>query len=118
MEFKSNVELIKIIQAMKNKMESMDKKIDAKYSTYNKNCGNRKILDDPTFTQCTSNIYCWTHDRYAYESKYCNPKASVHTYQATFANKMDGSKASINKQRYEMVDANIYKKYRVIKKKR
>ena len=58
MEYRYNTELIKMIQAMKNKMESMNKKIDTRTSNDNKNRNNCKTPNDPHFTQRTSNIYC------------------------------------------------------------
>ena len=56
------------------------------------NC-KRKTPDDASFNRRTTNKYCWTHGGCAHNSAECKAKATGHKDEATFENKMGGSKA-------------------------
>ena len=53
----------------------------------------RKTTDNPRFTRSKTDMYCWTHGGCAHAGATCNDKAPGHKNNATFENKMEGSKA-------------------------
>ena len=56
----------------------------------NKKC--KKTPDNPTFARRTTDQYCWTHGGCAHNGALCTAKAPGHKNDATFENKMGGSK--------------------------
>ena len=53
----------------------------------------RKTPDNASFNRRTTNKYCWTHGGCSHTSAECKAKANGHKDEATFENKMGGSKA-------------------------
>ena len=58
----------------------------------NGNKKGKKTPDNPTFARRTTNQYCWTHGGCAHTGALCTMKAPEHKNDATFDNKMGGSK--------------------------
>ena len=52
----------------------------------------KKTPNNPTFKRRFANKYCWKHGSCAHNSANCNDEAEGHKKEATFENKMGGSK--------------------------
>ena len=88
------LEILKLLKSMQDELANMKK---GEYSN-NGNGGKgsrtcRKTPDNPNFTRRKTDEYCWTHGGCAHSSNQCTGKAPGHKKEATFDNKMGGSKA-------------------------
>ena len=85
-------EILKLLRNIQAEFASMStNKLNSPPSKLKKKA--RKTPDNPTFTRHITNMYCWTHGGCAHAGSTCNDKAPGHKNEATFDNKMDGSKA-------------------------
>ena len=83
------LEMLKLLRNMQNEIVKMNNKCTSVQSNGKK----KKTPDNPSFTRRTTNMYCWTHGGCAHGSAACKDKAPGHKNEATFENKMGGSKA-------------------------
>ena len=88
------LEILKLLKSMQDELANIKK-------GGNSNNGNggkgqrqcKKTPDNPNFSRRTTDQYCWTHGGCAHPSDKCAAKAQGHKNNATFDNKMGGSKA-------------------------
>ena len=100
------LEMMKLLKSMQEEISKLNRggftqRSNGGGSTYstaqrsNENNGNKKgkkTPDNPTFERRTTNQYCWTHGGCAHKGAQCTMKAQGHKNDATFENKMGGSK--------------------------
>ena len=95
----TQMEMLKLLQSMQAEFAAMKTNTAAVPQYANTSPASqlkkkaRKTTDNPTFTRRVTSKYCWTHGGCAHAGNMCNDKAPGHQNDATFANKMDGSKA-------------------------
>ena len=88
-ENQMQVEMLKVLKAMQEELNKLKRGTNTSSSTKK----GRKTPDNASFSRNTTDKYCWTHGGCAHESANCNAKAPGHKDNATFENKMGGSKA-------------------------
>ena len=89
-ETSTHLEMLKLLRSTQQELTKLNNP-----STRTTNCPPRsakKTPDNPTFTRKVTNMYCWTHGGCAHKSSKCNFKAPGDKNEATFDNKLGGSK--------------------------
>ena len=89
-ETSTHLEMLKLLRSMQQELTKLNNP-----STRTTNCPPRsakKTPDNPMFTRKVTNMYCWTHGGCAHKSSKCNFKAPGDKNEATFDNKLGGSK--------------------------
>lgn len=92
-ENKFQMEMMKMMQMMQQNMSALQAKCNPAQRIGGGEKRGRKTPDNPSFNRRKTTMYCWTHGGCAHSSDKCNDPAPEHKSEATFANKMGGSKA-------------------------
>ena len=84
-------ELFKLLKEMQNEIATL--RNGSQSGNHTRKKSYKKTPDNPSFTRRQTDKYCWTHGGCAHGSNECTAKAQGHKTNASFANKMGGSKA-------------------------
>ena len=84
-------ELFKLLKEMQNEIATL--RNGSQSGNHTRKKSYKKTPDNPSFTRRQTDKYCWTHGGCAHDSNKCTAKAQGHKTNASFANKMGGSKA-------------------------
>ena len=92
-ENSTQFEMLKLLRTMQAEMIKLNTTNSGPNTSFKPKKKKSKTPDNPTFTRRITNLYCWTHGGCAHAGNTCNDKAPGHKNEATFDNKMEGSKA-------------------------
>ena len=92
-ENSTQLEMLKLLRTTQVEMIKLNTTNSGPNTSSKPKKNDRKMPDNPTFTCRITNTYCWTHGGCAHVGNTRNNKAPGHKNEATFNNKMEGSKA-------------------------
>ena len=88
------LEILKLLKYLQAKLPStMTAPTPAPAPAPRQRCQGKKTPDDSTYPRRDTSKYCWTHGACGHDSPNCNRQAIGHQTNATFENKLGGSKA-------------------------
>ena len=91
-ETNTQLEMLKLLRSMQQELSKMNSPAPPPRASNRSTRNPKKTPNNPPFSRKVTNLYCWTHGGCAHESSKCNSKAPGHRNEATFENKLGGSK--------------------------